>query len=1301
MKSHNPSRKFRKLSILGGLCAAAMVVTAAGETLAQEAAPAAGGEDKSNVRYSRKSGKVRTKDTLDTKFKEEKEQQEKESKRKVDMMQGASFAKKREAVKQEIADTQIEQLKRLLKATDTSHSDYPDLLFRLCDHFLEKKAYFENQVGALYEEVYLAEEKGNKAKVDQLKAKQAKFEGQAKEASEQAVKLYKVLVTAPQLAKYKRLDEALYFYAFELGQLKREAEMKEAYIRLIQDFPNSQYIPNAYLSFADYYFGQSKIGDALQLYEKVITFKDSPVYAYALYKMAWCHLNPVGSADPRYDLSLDFFVKTITATLEGRAGSEGNAKQLRRDARRDLVQAFAQAGKPTKAWEFFQKIGDGPKEDENMSRKMMELLAVRYFGQGMYTESTFVYEKLQELYPSDPQACEWQGRIVINALATDNKSVQWTETAQLGEYWTKFKDGDFKQAVKRKCRDETLDTMKQMATVWHDEAEKTKNEATYALAEQAYEGFLNTFPKDKDAYEIQMYYSELLWARAAHLINDKKTKAEGLNKFRKAHDEFIKVLELNPEGKFTTDAAYAQMLAMKNALEYDETGGQAKSCKTDSEGVCVYQDKEKKKKVKTNEKTVTDTAVAYPETDYLENEKKMLEAYDTYQKYVKDAKDPELPKIVYHRAKLMMMHNKFKEARPLLEEMVVKFDGTVYAAWCSEMLLDVLTIGWTSKGNTPEEALKASDDLETWALKMQKMKVYTHPEADELKKAIPTLLAGIGWKKAMNYRDLGAAGDPNGFRMCAEQFLSVYNEYGDEHEKASTLVYNAGECYEAAYLLGQSVRWRKFLLEKFPESPHFQTTLSNLAGNYQAIAMYDKAAERMEVYAEKYAKDKEKAPDFLRNAYLFRLGLGQSDQANADLIKYEGLYKKENPELAAKIFWSKSDILKTDEEKLKHAQEYLGTYGKTGGLDRRIVAEAKIGQILWRQSCEKGLLYDSCMTIKRKVAQAGQKARDRAAELKRKEKKIKANAAKSGGKPKQEIPKNCGTATSGIITVYPRNKKRSDEAQKYFDGVIKAAKNKISIPEDDRQRVEDFRNAVAMAQVYKADVQYEEYVVIEMPGNLSFFVEEWKKDIGEKKLENEYKEQVKKRDDSIKRFSEFYQKKGKIGSELQKQYDSIVEAKQSPYWMLAAAARSAMVSQNYADQLYRAEVPAEFKTEEEAYAFCDELSDKALPHQEAAVAKFSYCLEKSTTFQFFNDFSRLCEEELQQRDADKYPSTSEIFGKSQYTASRPDRVEVQTDLEGEKRKADAGKSSSLKPKETPAEAKTEKTEKTDDDEAAE
>jgi len=564
--------KFRSPRIVTSVALLASLTVGAGVAHAEEA-KAEGGE-KSNVRYDRKSSKVKTKESLDTKFKEEKERQEKEAKRKTQMMEGTSFAKKREAVAQQIADQQIEQLKRLLNATDPSDPEYADLLFRLADHFLEKKAYFELQSGALYEEIFQAEESGNKAKAGQLTAKQKEFDKKSKEASEQAVKLYKALTTSPALSKYKRIDEALYFYAFELGALGREQEMKDAYVQLIQSYPNSQYIPNAYLSFADYYFGKGQIGDALRLYEKVITFKDSPVYAYALYKMAWCHLNPIGTAEPRYDLSLQYFVNTITATLEGRAGSEANAKQLRRDARRDLVRAFVMSGKPSKAWEFFQKVGDGPKEDENMSRKMMELLAVQYFGQGMYTESTYTYHKLQELFPDDPQTCEWQGRVVINALATDNKDVQWTETSRLGEYWEKFKNGNQKEAIKRKCRDETLDTMKQMATVWHDEAEKTKNEGTYALAEKAYEGFLKTFPKDKDAYEIQMFYAELLWARAGHLVADKKTKPDGLNKFRKAHDEFVKVLEINPEGKFTQDAAFAQMLAMKNALEYDETGGQ-------------------------------------------------------------------------------------------------------------------------------------------------------------------------------------------------------------------------------------------------------------------------------------------------------------------------------------------------------------------------------------------------------------------------------------------------------------------------------------------------------------------------------------------------------------------------------------------------------------------------------------------------------------------------------------------------------------------------------------------------------
>ena len=70
---------------------------------------------------------------------------------------------------------------------------------------------------------------------------------------------------------------------------------------------------------------------------------------------------------------------------------------------------------------------------------------------------------------------------------------------------------------------------------------------------------------------------------------------------------------------------------------------------------------------------------------------------------------------------------------------------------------------------------------------------------------------------------------------------------------------------------------------------------------------------------------------------------------------------------------------------------------------------------------------------------------------------------------------------------------------------------------------------------------------------------------------------------------------------------------------------------------------------------------------------FTYCLERSTEYQFFNQFSDMCQEELQQRKPDEYPATNEMFGRSIYTDSRLDVVGVQTDLLGDKRDVDTSK----------------------------
>jgi hypothetical protein len=708
---------------------------------------------------------------------------------------------------------------------------------------------------------------------------------------------------------------------------------------------------------------------------------------------------------------------------------------------------------------------------------------------------------------------------------------------------------------------------------------------------------------------------------------------------------------------------------MKNYLEYDEFGASARACRPNAEGVCVPRPGRRTGDTRAN----PPPAVEFPETDYTADENQMLVAYDTYTKYVKKKDDKELPKIMYHRVKLMMHHNKFDEAEPLLVSMISKFDDVedaqIYAVWGAEMLVDLLTIRWLDPTNDPQQDLATSEALERWLTKVQGMKVWNHPESNNVRAAAPTLLAAIGWRKGVAYGKAGASyvngdpgGDPQGFEKCAQQFIEVFNNNAD-HDRADTLLWNAADCSDAAYQVGQAIQIRNALLDRFPDSEHAKDTLHHLAQSYQAVAYYDQSADRYEQFAERHAKDP-RASDALQNAYLFRLGLGQEQQAKQDLGTYESLYKSKDVEKAAAIFWSEHALLTASGARRKHAEDYLNTYGTKGGLDRAVVAEAVIAQIDWRRSCDEPLLYDSCITIERKRALVGVVS---AEERKRMQAKQDAaeRAASSGQRAKFQPPKYCGSATQGVITVHRRSAKSSAAAQARFKkilGVIGTGE-RIVIPPEELERATDFKNAWAMAMVYQADQQYEQYLRVAMPEDLDFAIEHWRRNTGVRSWERKYAEQVAKAEDSSERVGKYLTSKGELGVELQKRYAAVAKTG-SPHWTLAAAARTASLLQNFADQLYRAQVPSDFKSQEQVWAYCDALADHAEPLQKQALSAYEYCIERSTQYQFFNEFSRLCEEEMQQRDAERYPATNELFGVSVYTASRIDAVRVLEDSLG-------------------------------------
>ena len=261
-----------------------------------------------------------------------------------------------------IADAEIQVALGLVVSTPKTDPDHPDHLFRLGEAYAQKAAW-----------IHLHPD--------------ASSEPEADVWAESVVALGELL-GEPRWATYARLDEGLYLSALANGVLGDEMEMQANYQRLIQDCPSSPLIAHAYLEFANYYYRKGKIGNAVRLYERVTRFQNDSVYAYALYRLGWCHLEAIDAFDPRLDKSLEYFVAAIEAVRDGRGPSAQAGQAIELASQDDLVLAYAQFGKARKAEDFLAVYAPGRVD------ALLVALARQYAVIGMVTARAVICDVL-------------------------------------------------------------------------------------------------------------------------------------------------------------------------------------------------------------------------------------------------------------------------------------------------------------------------------------------------------------------------------------------------------------------------------------------------------------------------------------------------------------------------------------------------------------------------------------------------------------------------------------------------------------------------------------------------------------------------------------------------------------------------------------------------------------------------------------------------------------------------------------------------------------------------------------------
>jgi tetratricopeptide (TPR) repeat protein len=193
---------------------------------------------------------------------------------------------------------------------------------------------------------------------------------------------------------------------------------------------------------------------ALDAYDEVLKFPDSPLYDLALFKTAWCYwkLGDSDRAARRFkevlDLGSGVNSKSIARAHQLTESGRKRLEELKGEALEYLVQVFTEDERkgPKDAYDFLASIGGAM-----YSRKVIAKLADTFYAQARYERAIESERFLIKLDPNDEANPDRDKRVVeaLREMDQNKKAVEelrkLAETYGPGSDWAKAQQS--KQAV--------------------------------------------------------------------------------------------------------------------------------------------------------------------------------------------------------------------------------------------------------------------------------------------------------------------------------------------------------------------------------------------------------------------------------------------------------------------------------------------------------------------------------------------------------------------------------------------------------------------------------------------------------------------------------------------------------------------------------------------------------------------------------------------------------------------------------------------------------------------------------------
>jgi tetratricopeptide (TPR) repeat protein len=819
--------------------------------------------------------------------------------------------------------TEIQQLESLFKSTDARSKDRPMLLRRMAEDYveLENAAFREKTEAEIKRDSFKTSNPREAGKQQAIANSRKTTMDRSRKA---AIANYTMLVEdyagqpSPRFATnpppaYPVLDEVYYYLAYEYEQASDTANARRVYLDLITKTPNSKYIPNAYLAFGELFFNEA-MGDptkwdpAKQAYIKVIAKPppENKVYGYAWYKLAYVFWN-------QGDLphALDAFKKTIDFGTQFQ--QLPNAGKLAESARKDVIPVYALAGSPTDAYNFFKNLSGDQAGSNGKTFKMMDDLGQNYLDTGHYPEAISLYKDLEVRDNASDKSCEYQSHITeaTMAMKSGDKVAIVQELNNQFKRFTTYKGENHKDDAKQKCANRTAAMATETAMAWHLEAvgsqgqRGTGDPKTMDLASLLYKKVGDTwsaaeftkfeFPRlVKDdwptIYKIKYNMADLLYFR---------------ERWAECGPAFDSVVQEDPKGEDAANAAYAAVLCYQNIYLAQHQKGSDKKGTGNLPGV--------------GHKISEDSDDKYRPKDMTDAQKSMVQSFNRYVCYIQPDKNDadgqkQLIEVKYARCRLYFEAQHWEESAACFKEIAFDHpdnDSAVYASQLYLESINVLTFHGVPNRNS------CIDDMITDVPKFIDMfctgdKMQKNEDTCTILTKVQCDIQRLHAQKMLEEANKGGNNALELFDKSGKAYFDLWEKYGatplrnnqpPQCDKLDEIVETAARAFQAGHLVASAIRARMVLLNpqmRMDKSELAKDAMYKIGGNWQAIAVYDQAADWYERYAKENAHRKN-AATALADAISLRLGLGQEDQAVSDVKQYEKDYGNSNPTEAAVI----------------------------------------------------------------------------------------------------------------------------------------------------------------------------------------------------------------------------------------------------------------------------------------------------------------------------------------------------------------------------------------------------------------